>query len=88
MTVSTSLDGLAWSPARTIHTGRESSGLWAFPVAADRIAVAVGSRNLDLTFLAAGDAARFEPLPPTVRLPMDSAEARFFVRGAKVWLDP
>lgn len=83
--VSTSRDGSSWTEPSLIHRGAEPTGLWAFPVARDRIAVVAGYGNLDLRVLATGGEGVAVPVTSPVRLPMNGPEAVFFSRAGKVW---
>ena len=80
-----SLDGRTWSDGAMIHVGGEPSGLWVLPISVDSIAVAVGYNNLTLQWLAAVTPEDFRPVSSSVKLPLNSSEAHFFLGDGKLW---
>jgi len=83
--VTSGVDGINWSPEKTIHVDKETSGLWAFPVAYGQIGIAVSYNNFYVKWLVSRTPERFSIIDSSVNLLLETQNIHFFVRDEKIY---
>ena len=83
--VTTSVDGINWSPPVSVFVDRETSGLWAFPVGRSQIGIAVSYNNLYLKWAVSRTPARFSVIHSPVQLLLETKKIHFFVRDKTIY---
>ena len=84
ITVTSSIDGVRWEPERVVYIGKETSGLWAFPLGDDDIGIAVSYQNYHLVWLASTRTGTFTVIESPVRLLLSGRDIRFFTHNDAV----
>jgi TolB-like protein len=82
--VTSSLDGVHWSPRRRVLVDRETSALWAFPISRSQIGVAASYNNLFLRWAASVGPERFVSVESPVRLLLENRNVRFFAADNRI----
>ena len=83
--VTTSVDGINWSPQVRVFVDRETSGLWAFPVGRSQIVIAVSYNNLYLKWAVSRTPAGFSVINSPVQLLLETKKIHFFVKDKTIY---
>ncbi len=84
--VSTSVDGILFSPEKTIHSDRAISSLWVFPLDQGRIGLVISFNNYFLKWLVSRTPERFSVLDsPVVLGDSRSEDVHFFVKDRRIF---
>jgi len=84
ITVTTSTDGVHWSPAQRIELGRETSGLWAFPISETQIGIVTQYNNRDLKWFYSSASLLFRSIKSPVTLLLAHKQIHFFINNRQI----